>query len=248
MHYRQFLQPKSGCASYLLGCGRDGAAVVVDPVGPIEPFLQEAEEAGCRITHIIETHAHADHRSSAREVAKATGADLYMYREMPARFPFTPLDSEQGLDIGSVYLRVLHTPGHTPDSISLVVEDRARVSEPWFVLTGDTLLVGDVGRPDLTLNDETSVLDQARVLHTSLFERILPLGDALEVHPAHFGSSPCGGQNMSSKPFSTIGFERRFNLALQLPTPEAFGRYVLSTLRPQPENFRRIKQDNLGWA
>lgn len=248
MHYRQFLDSKGGCASYLLGCGRAGAAAVIDPVGPLEPFLQEAEEAGCRITHILDTHAHADHHSSARELAQATGADLSMYREMPARFPFTPLEEGQGVDIGSIHLRVLHTPGHTPDSLSLVVEDRSRVSEPWFVLTGDTLMVGDVGRPDLILEDKDSVLDQARALHTSLFEKILPLGDALEIHPAHFGSSPCGGQNMSCKPFSTIGYERRFNLALQLPTPEAFARFVLSTLRPPPENFRRIKQANLGWA
>ncbi len=247
MHYRQFLHPKSGCASYLLGCGRAGAAAAIDPVGPVEAFLQEAEGAGCRITHVIETHAHADHRSSARELAEAAGADLYMYRGMPARFPFKPLDNEEELNVGSVHLMILHTPGHTPDSVSLIVEDRARVSEPWFVLTGDTLMVGDVGRPDLTLEDGTSVLDHARALHASLFEKILPLGDALEIHPAHFGNSPCGGQHMSRKPFSTIGYERRFNLALQLPSPEAFGRFVLSTLRPQPENFRRIKRDNLGW-
>lgn len=247
MHYRQFLQPKSGCASYLLGCGRAGAAVVIDPVGAVKPFLQEAEEAGCRITHIIETHAHADHHSAGRALAQATSADLYMFRGMPARYPFQPLDEGRGVDVGSIHLRILYTPGHTPDSVSLVVEDRTRVSEPWFVLTGDTLMVGDVGRPDLTLDDGTSVADQAQALHASLFEKILPLGDALEIHPAHFGCSPCGGQNMSRKPFSTIGFERRFNLALQLPTPEAFGRFVLSTLRPQPENFRRIKQANLGW-
>lgn len=106
---------------------------------------------------------------------------------------------------------------------------------------------GDVGRPDLTMDDGTSVLDQARALRAGLFEKILPLGDALEIHPAHFGRSPCGGQNMSRKPLSTIGYERRFNLALQLLTLEAFGRFVLSTLRPQPENFRRIKKDSLGW-
>lgn len=248
MHYRQFLSSKSGCASYLLGCGRAGEAAVIDPWGPLEPFLQEAEEAGCRITHVIETHPHADHRSSARALAEATGADLCLYRGTPARFPFTPLDDGQGVDVGSVHLRVLHTPGHTPDSVSLVVEDRARVSEPWFVLTGDTLMVGDVGRPDLTLDEGVSPLEQARILRASLFEKILPLGDALEVHPAHYGCSPCGGRNMSRKPFSTIGFERRFNLALQLPSAEAFGRFVLSTLRPQPEDFRRIKKDNLGWA
>jgi glyoxylase-like metal-dependent hydrolase (beta-lactamase superfamily II) len=213
----------------------------------VEPFLQEAEEAGCRITHIIETHAHADHRSSGRALAQATGADIHMYRGMPARYPFKPLDEGQGVEVGNIYLRVLYTPGHTPDSVSLVVEDRGRVSEPWFVLTGDTLMVGDVGRPDLTLDDQTPVHDQARALHASLFDKLLPLGDSLEIHPAHFGSSPCGGQNMSRKPFSTIGFERRFNLALQLPTADAFARFVLSTLRPQPENFRRIKQDNLGW-
>lgn len=247
MHYRQFLQAKTGCASYLLGCGKAGAAAVIDPVGPVEAFLQEAEEAGCRITHIIDTHSHGDHRSTARELAQATGAEIYMYRAMPARFPFKPLDEGQGLDVGNIHLRALHTPGHTPDSLSFVVEDRARVSEPWFILTGDTLMVGDVGRPDLTLDQEASVLDQARALHRSLFEKILPLGDALEIHPAHYGCSPCGGQNMSRKPFSTIGFERRFNLALQLPGSEAFSRFVLSTLRPQPEDFRRIKKDNLGW-
>lgn len=187
MHYRQFLSPKSGCASYLLGCGHAGVAAAIDPVGPVGPFLQEAEEAGCRITHIIETHAHADHRSSARELAGVTGADLCMFMGMPARFPFKPLD------------------------------------------------------------DGISMLDQAQALYASLFEKILPLGDALEIHPAHYGCSPCGGQNMSRKPFSTIGYERRFNLALQLPNPEAFSRFVLSTLRTQPEDFRRIKKDNLGW-
>jgi glyoxylase-like metal-dependent hydrolase (beta-lactamase superfamily II) len=247
MHYRQFLQAKSGCASYFLGCGGTGVAAVIDPVGPLEPFLREAEEAGCRITHVVETHAHADHHSSARQLAKACGADLYLHRAMAARFPFKPLDDGDEVDVGNVHMRVLHTPGHTRDSLSLVVEDRGRVSEPWFVLTGDTLLVGDVGRPDLTLDDADSVLDQARTLYASLFERILPLGDALEIHPSHYGISPCGGHNMSRKPFSTIGFERRFNLALQLPGPEAFGRYVLSTLRPQPEDFRRIKMENLGW-
>lgn len=116
MHYRQFLHPKSGCASYLLGCGRAGAAAAIDPVGPVEAFLQEAEGAGCRITHVIETHSHADHRLSALELAEASGSDLYMYRGMPARFPFKPLDNEEELNIGSVHLRVLHTPGHTPDS------------------------------------------------------------------------------------------------------------------------------------
>jgi glyoxylase-like metal-dependent hydrolase (beta-lactamase superfamily II) len=214
----------------------------------VEPFLREAEEAGCRITHILETHAHADHRSTARALAEATGADICLYRGMPARYAFTPMEAGQGVDVGNIHLRVLHTPGHTPDSVCLIVEDRSRVAEPWFVLTGDTLLVGDVGRPDLTLGDVNSVLDQARALHASLFEKILPLGDSLEIHPAHYGISPCGGQHMSRKPFSTIGFERRFNLALQLPTPEAFTRFVLSTLRPQPEDFRRIKRENLGWT
>jgi glyoxylase-like metal-dependent hydrolase (beta-lactamase superfamily II) len=247
MHYRQFLQPGNGCVSYVLGCPQAGAAAVIDPVGPVEPFLQDAEETDCRITHIIETHPHADHRSSARDLAEAARSEIYMYGDVPARYPFTPLHDGQELDVGSVHLRVLHTPGHTPDSVSVIVEDRSRVSEPWFVLTGDTLMVGDVGRPDLTLSDETAVMEQARTLHASLFQKILPLGDAVEIHPAHFGSSPCGGQHMSRKPFSTIGFERRFNLALQLPTADAFGRFVLSTLRPQPENYRRIKRDNLGW-
>jgi glyoxylase-like metal-dependent hydrolase (beta-lactamase superfamily II) len=166
---------------------------------------------------------------------------------MPAGFGFTPLEEGQEVDVGTVHFRVLSTPGHTPDSLSLVVEDRSRVSEPWFVLTGDTLMVGDVGRSDLTPEEGASVVDQVRALPRSLFERILPLGDVLEIHPAHDGCSPCGGQNMSRKPFSTIGFERRFNLALQLPSLEAFSRFVLSTLRPQPENFRHIKRENLGW-
>lgn len=250
MIFRQILRSESGCASYLIGCKRSGQAIVIDPLADLGAgmYALEAADRGLRIVYVIDTHIHADHRSAAQELARATGATLALPADAPAAYPFHPLHDGDILDAGAVRLRVLHTPGHTPESICLLGADTARCEQPWFLLSGDTLFPGDVGRPDLLLEGddaEERTAAQARQLYESLFGRLLALDDIVELYPGHFGGSACGGVNMSGKPASTIGFERRWNLALQQRDREAFVRFVLETLRPQPENYQRIKRENL---
>ena len=250
MIFVQMLQEQTGCAAYLVGCGSAGTCAVVDPqVGP-EPYLRAAADRGLRIARVIDTHVHGDHVSGARELAAAAGATYHLHEAAPARFPFETLSEGAALDVGQVHLTAVHTPGHTPDSVSLLVEDRSRGAAPWFVLTGDTLMVGDVGRPDLVLDktDPDLPVRQAATLYDSIFEKLLTLEDGLEVFPGHFGASPCGGANMNRKASSTIGFERKFNLALRLPSRDAFVRYVRATLKPQPADYEGIKARNLGLA
>src|SRR5215467_11005860 len=165
-----------------------------------------------RITHIFETHVQADHLSGARRLAEATGAPVIFHRSAPVEFPHVDVEDGQRIDLGNVSLSILHTPGHTPDSVSILVTDKTRASEPWFVLTGDTLFSGGVGRPDLLgAGTETR---QAEELYDSLCGKLLALPDHIEIFPAHFSGAACG-KGLSGKPGSTIGFERRFNLALQ---------------------------------
>ena len=184
---------------------------------------------GIRIEAVISTHVHADHRSGERDLAMRTGAALYQHRSAVVAYPFLPLDDGAEISLGNVVVRVLHTPGHTPESISLLVSDRTRADEPWMVLTGDTLFVGDVGRPDFGGDDA------GRQLYRSL-QRLLALPDHLEVYPAHIAGSPCG-RAMSAKPSSTIGFERRHNAALQHAGEDAFVRALFAGLPPKPPGF-----------
>jgi hydroxyacylglutathione hydrolase len=249
MIFRQILRSESGCASYLLGCPRSGKAIVVDPLADLGAgaYALEAADRGLHITHVVDTHIHADHRSAAQELARSTGATLALPAGAAVEYPFHPLAEGDTLVIGGVRLRVLHTPGHTPESICLLGADTARSEEPWFLLSGDTLFPGDVGRPDLLLDGTDAgerTAAQARDLYNSLF-RLLELDDIVEVYPGHFGGSACGGVNMSGKPASTIGFERRWNLALQHHDADGFVRFVLDTLRPQPEGYQQIKHANL---
>jgi hydroxyacylglutathione hydrolase len=250
MIFRQILRSESGCASYLLGCVRSGQAIVTDPLADLGAgmYALEAADRGLRIAYVIDTHIHADHRSAAQELARATGATLALPDGAPAEYLFHPLRDGDVIAIGAVRLQVLHTPGHTPESICLLGADTARSNEPWFLLSGDTLFPGDVGRPDLLLDGgdaEARALEQARQLYDSLFGRLLALEDIIEVYPGHFGGSACGGVNMSGKPASTIGFERRWNLALRQRDREMFVRFVFDSLRPQPENYQQIKRENL---
>ncbi|HEY3232441.1 MAG TPA: MBL fold metallo-hydrolase, partial [Roseiflexaceae bacterium] len=235
MIFRQILRSESGCASYLLGCVRSGQAIVIDPLADLGAgmYALEAADRSLRIAYVIDTHVHADHRSAAQELARATGATLALPDGAPAEYPFHPLRDGDVIAIGAVRLQVLHTPGHTPESICLLGADTARSNEPWFLLSGDTLFPGDVGRPDLLLDGgdaEARALDQARQLYDSLFGRLLALEDIIEVYPGHFGGSACGGVNMSGKPASTIGFERRWNLALRQGDREMFVRFVFDSL------------------
>ena len=250
MIFRQILRSESGCASYLIGCVRSGQAVVVDPLAELgaRTYALEAADRGLRIAYVIDTHVHADHRSAGQELARATGATLALPAGAATEYPFHPLHDGELVAIGAVRLQVLHTPGHTPESICLLGIDMARSEQPWFLLSGDTLFPGDVGRPDLLLDGadaQARTREQAGQLYDSLFSRLLTLDDIVELYPGHFGGSACGGVNMSGKPASTIGFERRWNLALQQRDRAAFVAFVLESLRPQPENYQQIKRENL---
>jgi hydroxyacylglutathione hydrolase len=216
---------------------------VVDPQHEIGLYVEAAAEKNMRITHIFETHVQADHVSGARRLAVVTRAPVLVHASAPVEFPHVDLEDGEEHEMGNVRISVLHTPGHTPDGVCLVVTDRTRGPEPWFVLTGDTLFAGGVGRPDLLGNGaETHLAEQ---LYESLYGRLLTLPDHLEVFPAHFGGSACG-KGLSGKPGSTIGFERRFNPALQYPSKAEFVSFVLADLPPQPEAFAEHRRENLG--
>ena len=216
---------------------------MVDPQPDIEPYLEAAAQKGMRITHVFETHVQADHLSGARRLAGATGAPIFYHESSGVRFPHVAVEDGEEHEMGNVRMTILHTPGHTPESVSILVTDRSRAVEPWFVLTGDTLFSGGVGRPDLLgAGAETALAEQ---LHQSLFGTLLELPDHIEVYPAHFGGAACG-KGLSGKPGSTIGFERRFNPALQLTSKDEFVRFVLADLPPQPEAFAENRRRNLG--
>jgi hydroxyacylglutathione hydrolase len=214
---------------------------VVDPQPDIEPYLEAAGQKGMRITHIFETHVQADHVSGARRLAAVTRAPVFYHESADVRFPHADVEDGEEHELGNVRLSILHTPGHTPDSISILVTDRTRGPEPWFVLTGDTLFSGGVGRPDL-LGGGTETR-QAEQLYESLFGKLLTLPDHIEVFPAHFSGAACG-KGLSGKPGSTIGFERRFNPALQFTSKARFVEFVLADLPPQPEAFALNRRRN----
>jgi len=242
MIFQQILNEEAGCLSYLIGCGEAGQGIVVDPARDrIDEYLEMARRKGLTITHIVDTHVHADHVSGNQALAAKTGARIHIHPAASAAFPHAPVEDGAGLKIGNVSLKVLHTPGHTPDSIALLVTDLSRGTEPWFVLTGDTLFVGDVGRPDFG-GDQA-----AASLYRSLGEKLLRLPDSVEVYPAHGAGSSCG-RAMSSKTASTIGFERRFNPALQAPNVDTFVRRLMTGLPPKPPNFDRIIARNRAQA
>jgi hydroxyacylglutathione hydrolase len=201
--------------------------------------MEIANRYGLRIEAVISTHVHADHRSGDRELAALAGAPLYLHRSAEVNYLFSPLDDTSEVSLGNVIARVLHTPGHTPESISLAVIDRSRAEEPWMVLTGDTLFVGDVGRPDI------GGRDAAVHLYDSLHNKLLTLPEYVEVYPAHISGSPCG-KAMSGKPSSTIGFERQHNEALQHRDREAFATALFEGLGPKPESFLAMIATNRG--
>jgi glyoxylase-like metal-dependent hydrolase (beta-lactamase superfamily II) len=215
----------------------------VDPQHDIEPYLEAAAQKSMHITHIFETHVQADHLSGARRLAALTGASVLFHASAPVVFPHVDVADGEEHELGNVRVRVLHTPGHTPDSTSLLVTDRTRAPEPWFVLTGDTLFSGGVGRPDLL--GEGAEVAQAEQLYESLHGTLLRLPDHLEVFPAHFGGAACG-KGLSGKPGSTIGFERRFNPALQRRSRAEFLEFVLEGQPPMPETFAENRRRNLG--
>ena len=240
MIFRPFLDFDHGCAAYLFGCGGKGLCAVVDPREPeLADYVAFAEDKRMRITHVIETHVHADHRSAGPALAAAVGAQYCLHKSAAVRRPFTPLEDGEDIELGNTRVRVLHTPGHTPESISLVVTDLRRGPEPWFVITGDTLFSGAVGRPDLP----GQARENAARLYTSLHEKLLNLPDDLEVYPAHFGGSACGA-GLSGKPSTTIGFEKRFNRTLTLARDEFVE--AVAVVPPKPTGSDAILEFNRG--
>jgi len=239
MIFRQFLHTAPIGASYLFGCGGQGQCIVVDPVEDIGPYQQASRETGMRIMHVIDTHVHADHRSGGRSLADAVGAS-YLVHESIDPPDGSRLAHDQELSVGNVTLRVLHTPGHTPEHISLLVADRTRGPEPWFVLTGHTLMVGDMGRTELATSAESGAL--------ALFEsaaRLRTLSDHVEVWPGAFAGSACG-RRLNGKPASTIGFERRFNRAFATEDRDAFVQLMIAEIPARPENADQIRATNLN--
>jgi len=240
MILRQFLHSDPVAVSYLFGCGGRAAAAAVDPVGDLAPYLNSAEAAGMRIRYVIDTHLHADHLSAGRALAQAAGAEYVLFAEAVASYSFCGVRDDEVLELGNVSIQVLHTPGHTPEHISLLVTDRTRSDEPWFVLTGHTLMVGDLGRTELA----TTAEDGARALFQSV-QRLKALPDHLEVLPGAYSGSVCG-RSLSGKPTSTIGFEKRNNKAFRISDEDAFLRAMLADIPPPPPQAAQLRAVNSG--
>jgi hydroxyacylglutathione hydrolase len=239
MFFRQVLHEDLGCASYVVADG--GEAAVIDPKWEIEDYLALAAEHGFQIRHILEAHNHADHVSGKGRLASATGAQIYVPAAADVAFEHVPLADGDVVVVGQISITAVATPGHRPEHTAYTIADASRGEEPWLVVTGDSLFVGDVARPDLAVEPE----EGARDLRKSM-QRLLGLDDFAEVWPGHIGGSLCGGAGMSEKPGTTIGFERRFNRLLKLDGEDAFVQELTSDLAPQPPNFKRIVELNRG--
>jgi hydroxyacylglutathione hydrolase len=242
MIFRPFYYYDLGCAAYLLGCSTLGKCAVVDArTDDVNEYVTFANSTGMRITHVIDTHIHADHRSGGRALAQLSGASYCLHESADVTFPFTPLRDNEEVELGNTRVRVLHTPGHSPESMCLVVTDLKRGSDPWFVLTGDTLFVGAVGRPDLP----GRARENAETLYMSIHTKLLALPDDIEIYPGHFSGSVCGA-GLSGKPASTIAFEKRWNPMLSKDR-QAFIE-ALAEVPSKPEQMQQILAFNRGIA
>ena len=244
MYFRQLLNDDTACASYLLGCKTHSRFAVVDPhLDLVDEYLRLAEREGAPIVAVLETHVQADHVSGLPELVARTGATAYLPEGAGVEFDHRPLGDDEAVRLGNTELRALATPGHAPAHHAYLVIDHTRGDDPWLVLTGDALLVGDAGRPDLHAHGEHGVESMARGLYRSLTERLLSLPDHVLVYPAHYSGSVCG-RGLSANPSSTIGYERRHNRALSFDSEDAFVAALTRDVPPAPERQAAIVAAN----
>jgi glyoxylase-like metal-dependent hydrolase (beta-lactamase superfamily II)/rhodanese-related sulfurtransferase len=242
MIFRQITHDDLGCASYLIGDEKAGVAAVVDPRFEVDDYLELARYMGVRIEHVFETHNHADHVSGHGRLAAATGATIHIHRDAAPDYEHEPFGDGDEWELGCLRVRALHTPGHRPEHTAFALIDTRRSDEPWAVLTGDTLFVNDVARPDLAIEKS----EGARGIFRSLRSQLLGLPGHVEIWPGHLGGSMCGGPGMDMKISSTIGFERAHNPALSIEDEDEFVSEALAKLGPQPPNFKAIVDLNRG--
>ncbi|MDQ3675199.1 MAG: MBL fold metallo-hydrolase [Actinomycetota bacterium] len=242
MIFRQLTHDDLGCASYLIGDEDAGVAAVVDPKLDVDGYLRLARYVGVRIEHILETHNHADHVSGHGRLVAATGASIHIHRAAAPDYDHEPIGDGWELTLGALMVRAIHTPGHRPEHTAFALTDTARSEQPWAVLTGDTLFVGDIARPDLAVDKQ----EGARGIFRSLNDRLMRLPDTCEVWPGHLGGSLCGGPGMDLKVSSTIGFEHANQPLLQISDEDEFVEKTTSALGPQPPNFANIVALNRG--
>jgi hydroxyacylglutathione hydrolase len=244
MFFRQFLNDETACASYLLGCKTHEKFAVVDPhVDLVDDYVATAESQGVPIVAVFETHLQADHVSGLPTLVERTGATAYLPQGTGVEFEHKALEDGETVELGNTEVRAIEAPGHAPAHDVYVVTDRVRGDEPWLVLTGDALLVGTVGRPDLHAHGEATAEEMARVLYRSLTQRVLALPDHLLVFPGHYAGSVCG-RGLSGNPASTIGFERRHNPALRFESEDEFVAALLEEIPPTPPDQERIVAAN----
>jgi len=241
MFFKQFKVEGLGCYSYLIGCPANGTACVVDPERHVAQYLETAQENGLQITDVFDTHLHADHITGSAELATRTGATIHVHPATEVDYPYEPVHEGQCFRFGAAELEVIETPGHTPNSITLVVTDHGRSEEVFALLTGDLLFVGDVGRPDLAGEDLLET--QVQALYESLYMKLSRFPDWTEVYPAHGEGSLCG-RGMSAKPMTTLGFERRNNPLLKDLPFEEFRRIMTANFQIRPPNFAAIVDKN----
>jgi glyoxylase-like metal-dependent hydrolase (beta-lactamase superfamily II) len=244
MFFRQLLNDESACASYLFGCKTKRRFAVVDPHADlVDDYVSIAEAQGVPIVAVLETHVQADHVSGLPELVERTGATAYLPEGAGVDFDHVGLADGDTVDLGNTQLQAIATPGHAAAHHAYLVTDQTRGDEPWFVLSGDALLVGDAGRPDLHAHGDRTVYEMARTLHRSLTERLLGLPDDLLLYPAHYSGSVCG-RGLSAHPASTIGFERRHNRALQFESEDAFAAALVEEMPPVPPQQAEIVAAN----
>jgi hydroxyacylglutathione hydrolase len=242
--FRQLLNDETACASYMFGCTTHPNFAVVEPhIDLVDEYVARAEAQGAPIVAVLDTHVQADHVSGMAELVARTGATAYLPEGAGVEFEHHALTDGEVVKLGNTEVQAIATPGHAVAHHAYLVTDRRRAEEPWLVLTGDALLVGDAGRPDLHAHGELTVEQMARTLYRSITERLLSLPDHVVLYPSHYSGSVCG-RGLSGNPISTIGFERRHNLAVQFSSEEEFVQALMREIPPAPEQQAAIVAAN----